>query len=361
MEKIIQSTFLLFASFYISVTSTFAQDVIMLKNGDEIESIVQEVGTDYVKYKKYHNQAGPVYNTAISEIFMIKYVNGSKDVFNETANPGMSAPVYTNEAQAPQDNYYVDNMSSGNTPPMNERHTEYQDGIPYQYYVNNGLTVSLTNTKNNDYGKWFKADIVIQNNTMGTIDFDPASSITAYSIDKNNKQSNLEVWSYERYMKNVHSFQVMNAVLEGLAGGLAVASAGYSTSTTTTNTHYNGAHNTRSNVPVRGNYAPNHGGYAPGAYPRNSSSGFVQTTRTTTTYNAGAAYQASLVAQNNMAALSNSQWNISNAIQMGYLKRNTIYPGQSIAGYVLIQRKSGKSVYITVNINGGSYEYGWDY
>ena len=60
-----------------------AQDVIVLKSGDEIQSLVQEIGTEYVKYKKFDNQAGPVYNVAIKEIFMIKYANGSKDVFNE--------------------------------------------------------------------------------------------------------------------------------------------------------------------------------------------------------------------------------------------------------------------------------------
>jgi len=60
-----------------------AQDVIVLKSGDEIKSLVQEIGTEYVKYKKFDNQTGPVYNVAISEIFMIKYADGSKDVFNE--------------------------------------------------------------------------------------------------------------------------------------------------------------------------------------------------------------------------------------------------------------------------------------
>jgi|GEM_PF-6140022 len=62
-----------------------AQDVIVLKNGDEIKSLVQEVGSDYVKYKKFENQTGPVYTVAISDIFMIKYANGDKDMFNKTA------------------------------------------------------------------------------------------------------------------------------------------------------------------------------------------------------------------------------------------------------------------------------------
>jgi len=60
-----------------------AQDVIVFEDGSEIQAIVQEVGTEYVKYKKFDNQTGPIYNKAISEIFMIQYENGTKDVMNE--------------------------------------------------------------------------------------------------------------------------------------------------------------------------------------------------------------------------------------------------------------------------------------
>jgi len=69
-----------------------AQDVIVLKNSDEIKALVQEVGTEYVKYKKFDNQSGPVYNVAISEIFMIKYENGSKDVFTNSTVPTAKTP-----------------------------------------------------------------------------------------------------------------------------------------------------------------------------------------------------------------------------------------------------------------------------
>lgn len=60
----------------------FAQDLIILKNGDEIKSSVTEVGFDVIKYKKYENLAGPEYILEKSKVFMIKYVNGTKDVFN---------------------------------------------------------------------------------------------------------------------------------------------------------------------------------------------------------------------------------------------------------------------------------------
>jgi hypothetical protein len=72
-----------------------AQDIITLKSGDEIKAKVQEIGTDNVKYKKYDNQNGPTYTLMKSDIFMIKYENGDKDVFKgtESAAPVAAAPA----------------------------------------------------------------------------------------------------------------------------------------------------------------------------------------------------------------------------------------------------------------------------
>lgn len=61
----------------------FSQDIITKKNGDEIECKVMEIAPDLIKYKKYNNQDGPIYNLPRAEVFMIKYENGEKDMFNE--------------------------------------------------------------------------------------------------------------------------------------------------------------------------------------------------------------------------------------------------------------------------------------
>ena len=82
-RNIMQKTFLFFAVFCVCVVSAFAQDVITLKNGDEIQALVQEIGESDVKYKKFDNPNGPNYTLKKSEIFMIRYANGSKDVFNK--------------------------------------------------------------------------------------------------------------------------------------------------------------------------------------------------------------------------------------------------------------------------------------
>ena len=53
----------------------FSQDLIIKKNGDEIESIVIEITESNIKYRKYTNTDGPIYNILKSEVFMIKYKN----------------------------------------------------------------------------------------------------------------------------------------------------------------------------------------------------------------------------------------------------------------------------------------------
>jgi len=101
--------------------STMAQDIIVLKNGEEIKSLVQEIGMEYVKYKKFDNQTGPIYNISKTEIFMIKYENGTKDVFNEVSKSPESKPdhpkqTYREEESKPVEKYpstysYLDNYA----------------------------------------------------------------------------------------------------------------------------------------------------------------------------------------------------------------------------------------------------------
>lgn len=81
MEKVFFKVFF-FLMFIFTANILLAQDLIVLKSGDEISSKVLEVTSDLVKYKKWGNQEGPTYSSTKAEIFMIKYANGTKDVFN---------------------------------------------------------------------------------------------------------------------------------------------------------------------------------------------------------------------------------------------------------------------------------------
>jgi len=71
----------------LSAAGAFAQDIITLKNGDDIETLIEKVGETEIEYKRWDNQTGPVYVIKKNEIFMIKYRNGSKDLFNQQPPP----------------------------------------------------------------------------------------------------------------------------------------------------------------------------------------------------------------------------------------------------------------------------------
>lgn len=60
-----------------------AQDIITYKNGDEIKAKVIEVNENEIKYKKWDNQNGVTYGVSVEKIFMIKYENGTKELFSK--------------------------------------------------------------------------------------------------------------------------------------------------------------------------------------------------------------------------------------------------------------------------------------
>ena len=90
----------------------YAQDIIIMKNGSDIQAVVQEIGIDEVKYKRFDNQNGPNYTLKKSEIFMIRYVNGSKDVFNEIATPTNTELQQTQATNNQRVNPYNSNPNS---------------------------------------------------------------------------------------------------------------------------------------------------------------------------------------------------------------------------------------------------------
>ena len=73
--------------------SAMAQDVIVKQNGDEIQCKILEVNKNEVKYKRWTNQDGPSFAEKKSEIFMIKYENGEKDMIAHSSPVSESSAV----------------------------------------------------------------------------------------------------------------------------------------------------------------------------------------------------------------------------------------------------------------------------
>jgi hypothetical protein len=71
------------------------QDIIVQKNGDEIKARVEQILDTEIKYRKPDNLTGPLYTVKKADVFMIRYGNGTKDVFGEqpVVSAAEKAPV----------------------------------------------------------------------------------------------------------------------------------------------------------------------------------------------------------------------------------------------------------------------------
>ncbi|MGN6213958.1 hypothetical protein [Parafilimonas sp.] len=88
-----------------------AQDTITLKNSDDIKAKVLEVTTTEIKYKKFENLNGPTYSILKSDILLIRYENGTKDIFNEEKNNnGNYLPLNKSFSER---TFYVEKTSEG--------------------------------------------------------------------------------------------------------------------------------------------------------------------------------------------------------------------------------------------------------
>lgn len=222
-----------------------------------------------------------------------------------------------------------DNLPIWETPTIVERQIEYKDGEPWQFYYKNGVVVASAKSEVRDYGKWHRVELVITNNTMMPLEFDPVINLSASSTDAAGIESSLEVWSSEEYQKKIERTQLWEEVLMGVSEGMATSSAGYSTATTYSTYSF--------------------GGYSGVA------------TSTTRIYDSGAAFRAQLLSQQRMADFSNALAVEKEMRKVGYLKRNTINPGESISGYVHVKRVRGEIFRYVVKIEGAEYLFEWNY
>lgn len=79
MKKVMYAVLL--GLFFIS--TAYSQDVITKSNGDEINAKIIEVTQTEIKYKKFDHLDGPIYTLSLSEVFMVKYENGTKEIFSQ--------------------------------------------------------------------------------------------------------------------------------------------------------------------------------------------------------------------------------------------------------------------------------------
>jgi len=82
------------------IANANSQDLVILKNGTDFKAKISEVTKTEIKYKKIENLNGPNYSIDISDVFMIRYENGTKDVFTDNTNNKQTESAKTTQVQS---------------------------------------------------------------------------------------------------------------------------------------------------------------------------------------------------------------------------------------------------------------------
>lgn len=241
------------------------------------------------------------------------------------------------------------------TPQTSERKSFWSNDMQWHYYQMNGILLALTCEKVDDYGKWFRVTVNISNHTLVPFDFG-CYDFSATITKKNGKEKHLIVYDANLYMNKVKSKQNASLIAASIGAGLAAAAAGFSSSTSTSRTSFNGTSSTYANASA---YGSGGSAYASG-YGTTNYSGSFNTVTNTSSYNGFAAYQASVIASNQIASMRDAMWQERNQRYDGYLKRSTIRPGETVSGYVNIEREKGDYLKLIVDLYGAKYEFDWN-
>lgn len=274
----------------------------------------------------------------------------------EYKNGEPAKPYYT---YSTQDGFVAKYKMSDGTlylemPSINEKQVYHQKGDTWDYYMKNGLCLMVNASINKDYGKYFTLYVVLTNNSVQPITFNPAL-ITAYK-KKKDKVKNLNVLNSDEYMAKVSRRQNWGSFFNALNESMAASKAGYSASSTQTNSSYSGA--TVSGAV--GAAVGTNGATVGAAVGVSGYAGSLSTSSTTVGYNGAAAYQAELIASGRIAEYNNQMLQERQMKDEGYLKITTVNPGETITGYVNIQYEKGDELSINIPIDSVVYPFVWD-
>ncbi len=88
-----KKTALTLLAIILGINVSFSQDIITTKTGEDILAKIFEVGHTEIKYKKFDNQDGPMFTLLRSDVLMIRYENGTKDIFTEEPKSNAVSPT----------------------------------------------------------------------------------------------------------------------------------------------------------------------------------------------------------------------------------------------------------------------------
>lgn len=179
---------------------------------------------------------------------------------------------------------------------------EYRDGDEWGFIAKNGFAVGLSNiVVKDDYGTFYQIHVLVENMTESNYLFDP-DSISATITNQYVTDSPLKVYSAEGFQKKIKREQALTSAFTGLAAGFSNSYNGYNS--------YNSYNNFNT---------------------------YMQ-----------------------LSAMDKQMEYDRKIRDEGYLRKNTIHPGEGIVGYMNIKRIKGQTVKVTIPVKGTDYVFTWD-
>lgn len=222
------------------------------------------------------------------------------------------------------------------------------------HYKHKGLIISFELLVDNKYGSYYQAWFNIQNFTGSSILFNPNLISASSILGKEKITKDLQVLSYEDYIKKVNRNQNWQNFAVAFSNGLAASSAGYSRSTTTMSTY--GVNRTYGSA--SGYVGDTYGSI----YGRSTSYSSAYGQSTTESFNGAAAYAAQQNANAQTEKFINDQFSIKNKISEGYLKVNSLTNQTELIGFINIKYTKTNNIKIQIPLNGENYifEQNWN-
>ncbi len=221
-------------------------------------------------------------------------------------------------------------------------------GYSFQCQSKNGIDIAICAGEVQEYGKYIRYNIIIQNNLPFNVDINPEFFYSKILTKKQELIDN-KVHTYEDYQRKVKNQQTWGMIGMGLAMAGEMVNSGMTTSSSTSTTNYNGNYSNYS-YDNHGNYTNNYG----------NQFGTITTTTNTTTYDAALAYQ-----QNAMIAEKydrNVQMFFDDRISISenYLRTHTLAPGEVLTGYILSERPfKNETLYLIIPFKNITYTFSW--
>jgi hypothetical protein len=93
--------------FFAGVFPIYAQDLIILTDGNIIEAKVLEISPSEIRYKRFDNLDGPTIILPVAGVLSIRYENGTVETFNTAPEPAPAQTVRPNTPVMDPDKLYV--------------------------------------------------------------------------------------------------------------------------------------------------------------------------------------------------------------------------------------------------------------